>query len=78
MAYGIQDPLDLARILVNMSYGGLTKVAAEFVSMNENGERDIKTTVGMAETLFDWAEAKVWEAEEADKERKAAAAKAAA
>lgn len=76
MAYGIQDPIDLARIIVGMSYGGLTKVASELVAMNapDSGmDRDVKTVVGMSETLFDWAEATV---EEAEIEARAAKAKA--
>lgn len=63
MAYGIQDPIDLARVIVGMSYGSLTKVAGSLVDMNSDGLRDVKTVVGMAETLFDWAEYVVEEAE---------------
>jgi hypothetical protein len=74
MAYGIQEPIDLARIIVGMSYGGLTKVANYLVEMNANGERDVKTVVGMAETLFDWAEASVEEADEAARAVKSKAA----
>lgn len=77
MAYGIQEPIDLAKIIINMSYGGLTKVAGQFVEMNTNGERDLKTDRGMADTLFDWAESIVEEAEELEREAKAAKAKAA-
>jgi hypothetical protein len=77
MAYGIQEPIDLARIIVAMSYGGLTRVADSLVKMNapDSGmDRDVKTVVGMAETLFDWAESVV---EEAYSEARAAKDKAA-
>lgn len=74
MAYGIQEPIDLARIIINMSYGGLTKVAGTLVEMNENAERDVKTDRGMADTLFDWAESVVEEADEMAREAKARAA----
>jgi hypothetical protein len=61
MAYGIQDPIDLARVLTSMSYGGLVDVAKELVAMNAEDERDVKTAHGMASTLFDWAQAVVEE-----------------
>jgi hypothetical protein len=79
MAYGIQDPTDLARVIAGMSYGGLMDVARQLVAMNAEGERDPKTQHGMAETLFDWAEATVEEAEiEAERAREAEAATKAA
>jgi hypothetical protein len=61
MAHGIQDPIDLARVLTGMSYGGLVDVAKELVAMNAEDERDVKTAHGMASTLFDWAQAMVGE-----------------
>lgn len=67
MAYGIQEPIDLARCLNGMSYTGLMAVVRELVDMNkpEGGvERDVKTYHGMAETLADWADAQVREADE--------------
>jgi hypothetical protein len=73
MAYGIQDPIDLARVLTGMNYGGLVDVAEELVEMNAEGERDVKTAHGMASTLFDWAQAIV----EADLAATQAAKKAA-
>jgi hypothetical protein len=74
MAYGIQDPIDLARLIMQMSYGGLTEVADALVQMNDGGERDVKTINGMASTLFDWAEATTEEAAELAREREAAKA----
>jgi hypothetical protein len=79
MAYGIQDPIDLARLIMGMSYGGMMEVADALVQMNANGERDVKTINGMASTLFDWAEATTEDADERARVREAAkAAKAAA
>lgn len=80
MAYGIQEPLDLARLLTTMSFGGLMEVARQLVDMNKEGERDVKTDVGMAATLYDWAEAQVEEENEKERVRQlqAAAAKKAA
>lgn len=77
MAYGIQDPIDLARVIAGMSYGGLMDVARQFVEMNAEGERDLKTQHGMASTLFDWAEATVEEADEEARIAKLATTKAA-
>jgi len=77
MAYGIQDPIDLAKVIAGMSYGGLMDVARQFVAMNAEGERDPKTQHGMASTLFDWAEATVEEAEIEAAAAKAATQKAA-
>jgi len=77
MAYGIQDPIDLARVIFGMSYGGLLSVASDLVEMNKEGERDTKTDNGMASTLYDWAEAQVAEADEQARMAKAAAPKAA-
>jgi hypothetical protein len=79
MAYGIQEPTDLANVIAGMSYAGLMKVAAELVKMNAEGERDVKTPNGMAETLSDWADYMITEARiEADAARAAAEAKKAA
>lgn len=79
MAYGIQDPIDLARVIKGMSFGDLMEVSRYLVEMNKEGERDVKTQVGMASTLYDWAEAIVEEAEEqAEQERQAKAAMKAA
>ena len=53
---------DLAKILATMPYGELVQVAAELHGMNadENvGLRDMTNKYGMAETLYDWAEATV-------------------
>jgi hypothetical protein len=72
MAYGIQDPIDLARVIFGMSYGGLVDVARQLVEMNQEGERDIKTDNGMASTLYDWAEAQVEEADEEARQAKLA------
>lgn len=69
MAYGIQTPLDLARLITQMSFGGLSEVADALVQMNSQGERDVKTVTGMASTLWDWAEAVVEEDEAEARER---------
>lgn len=63
MAY---SPIELARCLVGMSYSGLLNVAHELVEMNkpETGvARDVATDHGMADTLADWAESVVEEAD---------------
>jgi len=71
MAYGIQDPDDLASIITQMSYGGLCEVADALVQMNANAERDVKTIHGMADTLFDWAQATCEARREREREREA-------
>jgi hypothetical protein len=72
MPYGIQEPKNLAETISQMSYGGLLDVARQLVSMNEEGQRDVKTDHGMADTLADWAEFVI---EEAAIEAEAAKAK---
>lgn len=59
----IQDKDDLAEVIVAMPFGRLMQVAHELVSMvaeaNEEtpGIRNLDTPLGMAEMLYDWAEA---------------------
>ncbi|MFA6984616.1 MAG: hypothetical protein WC213_00220 [Arenimonas sp.] len=74
MAYGIQDPIDLARVIAGMSYGGLLEVARDLVDMNkdEDVKRDVGTEHGMADTLYDWAKAQVETADEEARLAKAA------
>ena len=75
--YGLQTPKALAEVITQMSYGDLLQIADELVDMNagENeGLRDMTKKYGMADTLFDWAEALM---EEAKAEEAAAKAKAA-
>jgi hypothetical protein len=70
-----KTPRELAEIIVSMSYGDLLSVATMLHDMNadENeGLRDMKSKYGMAETLFDWAEATVEECEAADEEARKA------
>jgi hypothetical protein len=76
MAYGIQEPKDLAKLIDDMSYHGLLEVAEELVAMNKpEGTdaplRDIATRHGMADTLSDWARAVVEEIEERERARAA-------
>lgn len=76
MAY-VNTPVELAKCIDGMSYQGLMRVARELVDMNkpENGAcRDVGTPQGVAETLADWAEAVVEEAEEEAARAKAAKA----
>lgn len=68
----IKTKIELAETITSMRYGDLLDVARQFVQMNENDERDVKTDNGMAGTLYDWAEAVV---EEAAIEAEAAKAK---
>ena len=63
----ISTPAELAKTISCMSYVDLLDVARELYEMNagENvGLRDMNTKYGMADTLADWAEATVEEAEE--------------
>lgn len=60
----IHDKSDLAQVLTTMPFGVLMQVAHELVSMvaEANAEeatmvRDLSTPVGMAEMLYDWADA---------------------
>jgi hypothetical protein len=78
MAY-TNNSLDLAKTIAGMSYSGLLDVARELVAMNTDTDcgRDVGTDHGMADTLADWAEAQVEEAEEEAKIAKLAAGKAA-
>lgn len=74
--YGLQSPKDLADVITKMSYGDLLEVAKELHEMNagENvGLRDMDSKYGMADTLYDWAEAVVEEAAAAAAEAKKAA-----
>lgn len=51
---------DLAAVLMNMSFGNLMAVADQLVTMNSEdpeSNRHFDTTLGMAQTLYDWAEA---------------------
>jgi hypothetical protein len=80
MAY-TNSALDLAKTITGMSYSGLLMVARELVDMNapEAGAgRDVGTPHGVADTLADWAEAQVEEAEEQARVAKLAAAPKAA
>jgi hypothetical protein len=54
---------DFARLIMQMNYGTLLGIATALVDMNAEGQRDVKTDHGMAETLFDWAEYVTEEAE---------------
>ena len=58
MADFTKDRGDLAGVLAAMPFGELMKIATELVAMNEDKDcdRNIKTPLGMAETLWDWAE----------------------
>jgi hypothetical protein len=58
----IKTTLELAETITAMRYGDLLDVARQLVEMNAEGERDTKTNNGMADTLYDWAEAMVEEA----------------
>jgi hypothetical protein len=62
MAY---EPKALALVIVGMNYGTLLEVADQLRDMNagENlGLRDMTKKHGLADTLFDWAEALIEEA----------------
>jgi len=51
---------DLASVLLNMSFGNLMEVATELVKMNTDDpdiNRHPETPLGLAQTLYDWAEA---------------------
>jgi hypothetical protein len=79
MAY-VNTPVELAKTIAGMSYAGLMEVARELVDMNSteaDSGRDVGTCHGMADTLADWAEAQVEEAEEEARVAKLASAKAA-
>lgn len=79
MAY-TNSPLELAKTIAGMSYADLRNVADELVQMNDpeaGGDRDINTRQGMADTLADWAQAQVEEAEEQARVAKLSAGKAA-
>ena len=55
------DKEDLVNAIVGMPFGKLMEVAYALVQMNEDKEcdRNIKTPLGMAQTLYDWAESEV-------------------
>lgn len=57
----ITDSTDLARTIAGMPFQDLMAVASALVQMNEDAEmdRNVKTPLGMAETLTDWAEAEL-------------------
>lgn len=79
MGYGsyMRSPKDFAEVIVNMGYGDLLDVADEIRDMNagENeGLRDMSTKYGMADTLYDWAEATMEEVRAAEIAAKAAKA----
>lgn len=78
MAYGIQSPVELATIISQMSYGGLSEVADALVQMNAEGQRDVATVTGMAQTLWDWADATVEAHNEECRQREATKAARAA
>lgn len=74
--YGLQPPKALAEVITQMSYGDLLEVAKELHEMNagENaGLRDMTNKYGMADTLFDWAEAVLEEVRAAEAQAKKAA-----
>jgi hypothetical protein len=79
MAY-VNTPVELAKTITGMSYAGLMEVARELVEMNTpeaDSGRDVGTPHGMADTLANWAEGVVEEAEEEARVAKLASAKAA-
>jgi hypothetical protein len=59
MAELTTDKDDLAKVLVSMPFGRLMEIAHELVSMvaDADVDRKIDTPVGMAEMLYDWADA---------------------
>lgn len=71
--YGLQPPKSLAEVITQMSYGDLLHVADELYEMNagENADLRSKDKYGMADTLYDWAEAIMEEVREAEAEAKA-------
>lgn len=81
MGYGsyMRSPKDLAEVIVNLGYRDLLETADELRDMNagENeGLRDMSTKYGMADTLYDWAEAVMEEVQDAAEAAKAAKAAA--
>lgn len=80
MATWMKTQRELAETISSMRYGDLLDVAKDLFEMNagENvGLRDMTGKYGMADTLFDWAEATLEECEAADEAAKLAKAKAA-
>lgn len=57
----ITDKIELARVLTHMPFGVMMEVAEAMVEMNMEVEydRDVKTPLGMAKTLTDWAMAEI-------------------
>jgi hypothetical protein len=56
----LKDRSDLAEVLRTMTFGDLVEVARELVGMNADDpecNRHPETPIGMAQTLYDWAEA---------------------
>jgi hypothetical protein len=53
-----KDRSELAEVLVSMPFGELMSVAIALVEMNQDQEfnRKPETPLGMAQTLYDWAE----------------------
>ena len=72
--YGLQPPKALAEVLTQMSYGDLLEVANDLYEMNAGDNEGLRTKdkYGMADTLFDWAEATLEEIRAAEAETKAA------
>lgn len=58
--------LKFAQAIRVLTFGELMEVSFLLVQMNQEGERDVKTTQGMAETLNDWADGHIEAAEEED------------
>lgn len=55
----IKDIDDLAAVILALPFGKLMSVASELVRMNTDDpdiNRHPETPLGMAETLYDWAE----------------------
>ena len=53
------DRYALAKVLVRMTFGDLMQVSFELIDMNQDRgvDRKANTPVGLAQTLYDWAEA---------------------
>jgi len=48
----------LAKTIVGLTYGDLMQIALELIDMNQDRgvDRKANTPVGLAQTLYDWAE----------------------
>jgi hypothetical protein len=55
----VQNKDDLASVITALPFGVLMNVANQLVGMTEDKDigRDITTPLGLAECLYDWAEA---------------------